>query len=107
MAKIRFGPAGLGGVKESIENLEEFNRLGLRACEIAFTHGIYIKENETAEIKKAAEKFNIKLSIHAPYWINLNSKEEHKIEQSKKRIIDCCKIGHLLGADKIVFHPGY
>jgi len=107
---IRFGPSGIGGVKEAVSNLESFYKLGLRACEIAFTYGIYIKENqvkEIGEIRNAAKKFDIKLSIHAPYWINLNSKEKKKIEDSKERILQCCKIGELLGAELVVFHPGY
>jgi deoxyribonuclease IV len=104
---IKFGPSGLGSVKEAVENLEMFSEFGLQACEIAFTYGVYIKENETTEIRKAAEKFGIKLSIHAPYWINLNSEDKEKIEKSKERILACCRIGHLLGVEKIVFHPGY
>ena len=107
---IRFGPAGLGGIKEAVANLEVFHKLGLKACEIAFTYGVYIKENmkkEIEEIRKTAEKLDIKLSIHAPYYINLNSEEKRKIEESKKRILDCCKIGELLGAYTIVYHPGF
>lgn len=107
---IRFGPAGLGGVKEAVSNLEKYAKLGLKACEIAFTYGVYIKESqkkEISEIRDTAKKLDIRLSIHAPYWINLNSKEKKKIEESKKRILDCCKIGNLLGAREIVFHPGY
>jgi deoxyribonuclease IV len=104
---IKFGPAGLGPVKEAIVNLEEYSRLGFKACEIAFTYGIYIKDKEAPLIKQAAEKLNIKLSIHAPYWINLNSKEKLKIKQSQKRILDCVKIGDKLGAETIVFHAGF
>jgi len=106
--KIRFGPAGLGGVKEAAENLQEYNKLCLKACEIAFTYGVYIKNKKDAEeIGKEAKKQGIKLSIHAQYWINLNSKEKKKIEESKKRILDCCEIGSFLGAYCVVFHPGY
>jgi len=105
---IRFGPAGLGGVKEAVSNLQEYAKLGLKACEIAFTYGVYLKPGkELEEIRDTAKKLYIRLSIHAPYWINLNSKEKKKIEESKKRILDCCKIGNLLGAREIVFHPGY
>ncbi|MEM0465328.1 MAG: TIM barrel protein [Candidatus Pacearchaeota archaeon] len=105
---IRFGPAGLGKVKEAIDNLNEFHNLGLRACEIAFTYGVYIKDIKDARlIGNHAKKLDIKLSIHAPYWINLNSKEKIKVEQSKQRILDCCKIGEELGAEIVVFHPGY
>ncbi len=105
---IKFGPAGIGKVKEAISNLEMYHKLGLKACEIAFTYGIYIKEKEDAiKIGNKAKELGIKLSIHAPYWINLNSKEKKKIEESKKRILDCCKIGTLMGAHRVVFHPGF
>ena len=104
---IKFGPAGLGKVKDAISNLEKYHELGLKACEIAFTYGIYIKEKDAVEIGKKAEELGIKLSIHAPYWINLNSLDEKKVEQSKKRILDCCKIGTLLKAYRVVFHAGF
>ena len=105
---IRFGPAGIGPVKEAISNLEMYHKLGLKACEIAFTYGIYIKEKEDAiKIGKKAKELGIKLSIHAPYWINLNSKDKKKIEESKKRILNCCKIGTLMHAHRIVFHAGF
>lgn len=105
---IRFGPAGLGSVKHAINNLNLYHKLGLKACEIAFTYGIYIKENNIAqEIGKEAEKLGIKLSIHAPYWLNLNSSEKIKISQSMQRILDCCKIGEKLNAHKVVFHAGF
>ena len=104
---IIFGPGGLGGVKEAVKNLEEYSKMGIKACEIEFTYGVYIKEHQAEEIRKTAEKLGIRLSIHGHYWINLNSDDEKKVEQSKKRILECCKIGHLLGARNIVFHPGF
>ena len=107
MNKVKFGQAGLGSVKDAIKNLEEMHKLGITACEISFTYGPYIKEEECKKIKETAEKFNIQLSIHAQYWINLNSEEPKKIEMSKKRILACCKIGELLGVKYVVFHPGY
>lgn len=107
MTEIRFGPAGLGGVGEAERNLEEFHKLGFKACEISFTYGPYIKEQDAERIGVIAKKLGIKLSIHAHYWINLNSEDAKKIEQSKKRILDCCRIGEKLGAEVVVFHPGY
>ncbi len=105
---MRFGPAGLGSIKEALHNLEKFHAEGIRACEIAFTYGIYIKEKEIArKIGKAAEDLDIALSIHAPYWVNLNSLEQKKWEMSQQRILDCCRIGHYLGVKTVVFHPGY
>ena len=104
---IRFGPAGLGPVKEAIRNLENYHKLGLTSCEIAFTYSVYIKPQETKEIAKKAKELNIDLTIHAPYFVNLNSSEKEKIEATKKRILNCCEIGEQLGAKLVVFHPGY
>jgi len=105
--RLEFGPAGIGGVKEAIMNLESFSRAGLKCAEIAFTYSIYIKKEEAVIIGKRAKELGISLSIHSPYYVNLNSKEREKREASKKRILNCCEIGYYLGARKIVFHCGY
>ena len=105
---VKFGPAGLGGVKGAVENLKRYSELGLKACEIAFTYSIYIKKKEDAvKIGKAAKKYGIKLSAHAPYWINLNSDDKEKVKKSKERILRCCEVGTWLSAYRVVFHPGY
>ena len=84
---IRFGPAGLGGVEEAIPNLERYAKLGLKACEIAFTYGPYIKKEDAIRIGKEAERLGISLSIHAQYWINLNSEEKKKIEAEEDQLL--------------------
>jgi len=106
--RIRFGPAGLGPVKSAESVLEKYSKLGLKACEIAFTYSVYIKNKEDAtRIGNKAKELGISLSIHAPYFVNLNSKEKEKREATKKRILDCCETGEILGAKTVVFHPGY
>lgn len=105
---IKFGPAGLGPVKEAVETLEEYHKLGFKACEIAFTYGVYIKKQEDAKkIGKTAKKLGIDLSIHSQYWINLNSDDKEKVKKSRERILECLKVGTWLGAKKVIFHPGY
>jgi deoxyribonuclease IV len=105
---IKFGPAGLGPVKDAEETLEEYHKKGFRACEIAFTYGNYIKKREDAErIGKKAQELGIQLSIHGSYFINLNAIEDEKREASKKRVIASCEVGEWLGASCVVFHPGY
>ncbi|PIN89293.1 endonuclease IV [Candidatus Pacearchaeota archaeon CG10_big_fil_rev_8_21_14_0_10_34_76] len=106
--KMKIGPAGLGPVKEALERLEDYHALGFRACEIAFTYGVYIKKKEDADlIGKKARELEIDLSIHAPYWLNLNSSEKEKIDSSIERILNCCEVGEWLGAKTVVFHAGY
>ncbi len=105
---IKFGPAGIGKVKEVEKTFLEYKKLGISAAEIPFTYGVFIKDKITAEkVRIAAEKNNIELSIHAPYWINLNSAEPEKVEGSIKRIIKCLEVGTWLGAKRVVFHAGF
>ncbi|MEA3329688.1 MAG: TIM barrel protein [Nanoarchaeota archaeon] len=111
MTKIRFGTAGIGKISEIEETFENYNKLGIRATEIEFVQGIYLHKqrhkNEIEKIKKLSEKLDIKLSIHAPFWVNLNSNDEEKIEASKKRILDSCEVGEMLGVERVVFHPAF
>jgi len=107
MKKIKFGPAGLGPVKTALQTLEEFKKLGLEACEISFTYNIYIKKEDAEIIGRKAKELEIQISIHAPYFINLNSMEKIKIENSQKRILKCLEIGTFLGAKYVVFHSGF
>lgn len=104
---ISFGPAGLGPVKTAVKVLEQYSKMGLKACEVAFTYSAYIKPAETAVVREKAKKLGIELSIHGQYFVNLNSAEKEKREATKKRILLCCEIGELLGAKVVVFHPGY
>ncbi len=105
--EIKIGPSGLGGVSESEENLKEFHELGFEVCEVAFTHSVYMDKKQAEKIKEFAKNSNVELSIHAPYYVNLNSDEKAKVHATMQRILKCCEIGDALGAKNIVFHPGY
>jgi deoxyribonuclease IV len=107
MGEIKFGPAGLGGTKTALDVLEQYSKKGFRACEIAFTYSNYIKGKDAPVIGEKAKELGIELSIHGSYFINLNSEDKEKREKSRERILDACRIGELLGAKVVVFHPGY
>lgn len=105
---IRIGPAGLGSTKNALKTLEEYNKLGFRACEIAFVHSVYIKDpNDAYTIGSKARELDIKLSIHAPYYVNLNAAEAATRKATKERILACCQVAEWLGGATVVFHPGY
>ncbi|MFH1224507.1 MAG: TIM barrel protein [Candidatus Diapherotrites archaeon] len=108
--KILFGTAGAphsAKGRGSAEAIARVRSLGLGAMELEFVYGVHMGKAAAEEVRRAAEKNNIVLSVHAPYYINLNSKEKAKIEASKKRILDSARIGALAGARKVTFHPAF
>jgi len=107
MPEVRFGPAGIGGVKEAPEVLEQFSRQGIKAAEIPFTYRIWLDNEQAKKIGEIAKKFDVRLSIHAPYYINLASDDIKKVDASKQRILDCCERAHYLNAKYVVFHAAF
>lgn len=109
MAKMFIGPAGTGGA--DLENFKELKKQGLDAVEIEFTYSVWMNKEQAKKISELNKDLELKLSIHAPYFINLNSEDAQKIGASRARILRCCEIGHYLsnGHRKIpiVFHPGF
>jgi deoxyribonuclease-4 len=47
----------------------------------------------------------VSLSVHAPYFFNLNATDE-EWPKSRKRLLDAAIYGNLAGATDIIFHPG-
>ncbi len=110
LSKLYIGPAGipLSAKKRSTpEGVKEVAKLGLDAMEIEFVRGVRMSERLAEETRKASEESGVKLTVHAPYYINLLSTEEAKVEASVKRILDSARVGFKAGAWSVVFHPGY
>jgi len=98
---------GVSGIGNKSSNLELFHNAGIKAAEIEFVRGIYMDNDRAKEVGTIAKTLGIELSIHAPYYINLNSDDKIKIHASMSRIIQCCERAHYLGAKSVVFHCGY
>ena len=79
--------------------------LGLGALELAWVQSVRVSEEKCAEIKATAKQHHIALSVHAPYFINLNANDA-EWPRSRKRLMDAAHYGNLAGATDIVFHPG-
>lgn len=108
--KIWLGTAGIPvGCKErsTLDGIEYVREIKLEAMEIEFVRGVKMSLDVAKQCGKLAKKLGIRLSVHAPYFINLCSLEKEKIEASKKRILDSVERAHLMHADVVVFHPGY
>ena len=79
--------------------------LGLEALELAWVNGVRVGEATCAAIRQAGEETCLALSVHAPYYINLNGDDE-KWPRLRKYLMDAAHFGHLAGATDIIFHPG-
>ena len=103
---VRIGPAGSEG-RGNLKVVGKVAELGLDCMEVEFTYGVRMSLDSAKAIGALAKRRGVLLSVHAPYYINLASDEKEKIRASKKRILDSCERGHLLGARNIVFHAGF
>lgn len=106
---LRFGTVGspqttpASGTPAAIEHIRQ---LGLDHLEIAWVQSVRVSDETCAQIKAASERYKVSLSIHAPYYINLNSQTAELMEKSDERLLTAARKGYLAGAYDIVFHPG-
>lgn len=106
---LRFGTVGspqttpASGTPAAIRHSRE---LGLDHLEIAWVQSVRVSDETCALIKAAAEQSRISLSIHAPYYINLNSLTDELMVKSDQRLLAAARKGFLAGAKDIIFHPG-
>lgn len=110
MVKIFLGPAGNCGTtkdKSTLGSLNHLVNIKLNAQEIEFVRSIYLTEKTAKEVGELAKKLNIRLSIHAPYFINLASEKKQIIENSKRMILASASMGEIINADAIAIHSGY
>lgn len=106
---LRFGTVGTPQTTPgtgTIAAIEHIKQLGLHHLEIAWVQSVRVSDQTCADIKAAADKFGISLSVHAPYYINLNSQTADLMAKSDERLLTAARKGFLAGARDIVFHPG-
>jgi deoxyribonuclease IV len=95
-------PAKPGG---SVGAIQQMASLGLGTLELGWVQSVRVSEETCRAIKKTANEHQIAISVHAPYFINLNADEE-EWPKSRKRLMDAAFFGNLAGATDIIFHPG-
>ncbi len=66
---------------------------------------VRVSDESCARIKAAGEQYDIALSVHAPYYINLNATEE-MWQAGRERLLAAARCGYKAGATDIIFHPG-
>lgn len=108
---VLFGPSGCGeefcneGNKGILEVPQWIKSKGLDAYEYSFGHGYQMS---SALAEQAGEKFkevDIKLSLHAPFYINFANPDAEMYEKTKGYIKTGIKFLKAFGADRLIFHP--
>ncbi len=79
--------------------------IGLNTLELGWVQSVRVTEATCELIKAARDEHEVSLSVHAPYFINLNALAE-EWPKSRKRLMDAAHYGYLAGATDIIFHPG-
>lgn len=112
MSKIWFGPAGTAesfssmGYKKTIQIPEYLERMGLNAFEYQCGRGVRVNDSTAESLKKDFAEKNLRMSLHAPYYISLSSTEEEKRKGSVRYILESAAAAKKLGADRVVVHSG-
>ncbi len=96
-------PKKPGGTPGGIRRLRE---LKLDALELAWVQSVRVGDATCAQIKAAAAEVNVALSVHAPYYINLNAQTKDMLKAGLDRLLAAARAGYKAGATDIIFHPG-
>jgi deoxyribonuclease-4 len=110
MMELLFGTAGVphsAKPKTTISGIERIAELGLGCMELEFVQGVRMGEAGANLVADIATREDIRLSAHAPYFMNLNAHEPEKITASQERLLQTARIASLCGAQSAVFHTAF
>ena len=89
----------------SVGAVQHMAQLGLTALELGWVQAVRVTPATCEQIRQAATASGVALSVHAPYYINLNA-DRSEWPKARRRLMDAAHYGNLGGATDIVFHPG-
>jgi deoxyribonuclease IV len=110
MAGLLFGTGGIPlstKPKSLVTGIKRIAELGLGCTELEFVYGVRMADAEADQVASIARKFKVKLSAHAPYYINLNAHEHDKLISSQDRLLQTAHVASLCGAMNIAFHAAF
>lgn len=94
------------GYKNSEDMPKYLSESSLEAYEYQCSRGVRVSDKKAQMLKEQAIKYNITLSVHAPYYISLSTQEEQKKINTIKYITDTMQVAKKMGAKEIVVHAG-
>jgi len=109
---MKFGPSGNSdsffseGHKSSLETPLWLHNRGLDIFEYSFGRGIIMSRQLATEFGAEAEKYNIELSAHAPYYINFATPEEENQRNDIGYLLKVVEFIKYFKGKRCVIHPG-
>ena len=91
----------------TVEGLKRAAKLGITAMEIEWVQNVPSSKERMLEIRATAEQLNMTLTVHAPYYINLNTPDRAKLAASKKRILAALTMGQIAGVRSVCVHAAF
>jgi len=110
MTGLLFGTAGTprsASPQTTTSGIERIAELGLGCMEIEFVQGVRMSEQSARQVAEVAVREDIKLSAHAPYFINFNAHEPEKIRASQQRLLQTARVTSLCGGESVVLHTAF
>ncbi len=107
---IFIGPGGVpisSSERSTIGGIKYCAEIGLSALEVEYVRGVSMSQELAEEVGKIARELGIRLSAHAPYYVNLLSDKKAIVHASIQRIIDTLDRAERMGADAIAVHAAY
>jgi deoxyribonuclease IV len=107
---LLFGTAGVpfsADDDSTLAGIERIKALGLDGQEIEFVQGVKMGLDMARRVREKAAALGVRLSVHAPYHINLNSEDPGKRLASQERLLKTARIGEACGATSAVFHAAF
>lgn len=75
--------------------------------EIEWVQSVPKNAEHVAKLGELAKALDIGLTVHAPYFVNLNSDDKEKLAASEKRIVDALSMAQLCGAVSVCVHAAF
>jgi len=85
---------------------EWLRSIDLSAFEAEMTYGPRTPIQNCQTMKSLSNDFDIKISVHAAYYIVLTSSEKDKVARSLDMLKRTFELADIMGADTVVLHPG-
>ncbi len=108
---VLFGPSGCGeefyneGYKGLLDVPAWIKNRGLDAFEYSFGHGYQMSSELAIKAGALFKENNIKLSLHAPFYINFANPSEEMYQKTQGYLYTGIKFMRAFDCDRIVFHP--